>query len=354
MGEILLVDDDALSLDLLDQELSDAGYETITAEGGEQALELVKEGDIDLVLLDIMMPRVSGIEVLREVRREHSIADLPVIMVTAKDHSADIVQSLSYGANDYVTKPIDFAVLLARIRTQLHLKWLSDMKDEFMKMATHDLNAPLMAVMAGSSLVLDTLPVGEPMTDDMRRVLARVLARSTDMHRIVSDFLEFHAVEDGGIRIRKERGDLAPIIRNVAEGSEYHCRLRQIELELDFDTGLPKVAMDRDRVQQVVQNLLHNAIKFSEGGGKIVVRTRTGDGGVIVEIEDSGPGLTEEEMGKVFEKPDRLRPATADGEKSFGFGLAISRKLVALHDGEIGVRNNTAKGATFWFRLPME
>jgi signal transduction histidine kinase len=353
MNDILVVDDDQLSLDLLSQELTDAGYETRLAGGGEDALDAVRTNGVDLVLLDIMMPRVSGIDVLREIRREHSIADLPVIMVTAKDHSADIVRSLSYGANDYVTKPIDIAVLLARVRTQLHLKRLSDMKDEFMKMATHDLNQPLMTIMTGSSLVLDTVPAGAAMPEEMRDVLSRILTRSEEMRRIIIDFLEFHAVEDGGIKLGKTPTSINDIIRTATEGSEHYYRIKGLSVDLLLDLNLPPVEVDTTRIQQVFQNLLHNAIKFSGEGGKITVATSFEDGRAVVELADSGPGLSEEEMRKVFDRPERLSPQSSGGEKSFGFGLAICRRLVDLHGGEIGVRNNEGPGATFWFRIPV-
>jgi len=356
MNDILVVDDDQLSLDLLDQELTDAGYKTRLAGGGEEALEQVRcSNGVDLVLLDIMMPRVSGIDVLREIRREHSIADLPVIMVTAKDHSADIVQSLSLGANDYITKPIDIAVLLARVRTQLHLKRLSDMKDEFMKIATHDLNQPLMTIMTGSSLILDSVPTGAPFVEEMRQILSRILARSEEMRRIITDFLEFHAVDDGGVRLDTTPTCLNDLIRTVVEGNSHYHRLKDLAVDVRTDPDLPPAEVDPARIQQVLQNLLHNAVKFSPRGGTIKVTTRFEDDQAVVEVKDSGPGLSSEEIQKVFSKPDRLKAAGMGDEKSFGFGLAISSKLVRLHGGEVGVRNNEkGTGATFWFRVPVK
>jgi diguanylate cyclase (GGDEF)-like protein len=116
---LLLVDDDAMNRDALARRLTRSGYKVLTADSGGAALRMIREGRIDAVLLDVMMPGMSGIETLRQLRQIRSVADLPVIMVTAKDESDDVVEALDLGANDYVTKPIDFAVALARIRAQV-------------------------------------------------------------------------------------------------------------------------------------------------------------------------------------------------------------------------------------------
>src|SRR5258706_8863301 len=123
---VLVVDDNALNRDLLFEELSYRGMEVVTAAGGRDALELIGKRPFDVVLLDIMMPGVDGLSVLREVRRTRSVAELPIIMTTARDTRSSVVDALDAGANDYVTKPIDLLVLMARIRTQIALKDAND------------------------------------------------------------------------------------------------------------------------------------------------------------------------------------------------------------------------------------
>ena len=116
---LLVVDDDAMNRDGLSRRLIRAGYAVQLAEGGAEALETIRTRRVDLVLLDVMMPGLNGIETLRQIRQTHSVSELPVIMVTAKDASDDIVEALDLGANDYVTKPVDFPVVLARVRAQV-------------------------------------------------------------------------------------------------------------------------------------------------------------------------------------------------------------------------------------------
>ncbi|HEX9867513.1 MAG TPA: response regulator, partial [Candidatus Tectomicrobia bacterium] len=121
-GALLIVDDDEMNRDMLGRRLARRGYAVTSAVDGQRALELIEVQRFDLILLDIMMPGVSGLEVLQRLRKRHAAADLPIIMATAKDQSSDIVEALKLGANDYVTKPLDFPVALARIESQLSLK----------------------------------------------------------------------------------------------------------------------------------------------------------------------------------------------------------------------------------------
>ncbi|MDD5542654.1 MAG: SpoIIE family protein phosphatase [Acidobacteriia bacterium] len=121
-ASLLVVDDNEMNRDMLARRLERRGFKVSLAEDGHQAMELIRDGSFDLVLLDVMMPGVDGLQVLQQVRESRSVKDLPIIMATAKDRSEDVVRALELGANDYVTKPIDFPVVLARIQTQLSLK----------------------------------------------------------------------------------------------------------------------------------------------------------------------------------------------------------------------------------------
>jgi len=121
-GTLLVVDDNEMNRDMLSRRLVRIGHKVEVAEGGLQALEMIEATDFDIVLLDIMMPGIDGYETLERIRADHDSGDLPVIMATAKDASEDVVVALKLGANDYVTKPFDFPVVLARVQTQLQLK----------------------------------------------------------------------------------------------------------------------------------------------------------------------------------------------------------------------------------------
>lgn len=351
-GHILVVDDNEMNRDMLTRRLSRRGFDVTPSDSGMDALEKIRGHRYHLVLLDIMMPEVDGIEVLEQVRESRTETELPVIMVTAKDQSEDVVKALDKGANDYVTKPIDFPVLLARVRTHLIVKHLSDQKDEFLRIASHDLKNPLMSIYGSARIVETQLAPGDELTEQMHQMVQRVSKNAKLMQRIIEDFLDFQAMEGGGLSLEKAACDLNHVAREAVESNSDYADQKKMKVELELAESLPELEADPIRLEQVAQNFLSNAIKFSPPESDIVVRTLAENGEVKLEVRDFGPGLTDEDLEKAFTKYARLSNKPTGGEKSSGLGLAISKQMIDLHDGEIGVYNNEDKGATFWFSLP--
>ncbi len=352
MSRLLIVDDDPLNRALLEEELGDSGYRTFLAEDGDTALQILEEKNIDLVLLDIMMPRMSGLDVLAKIRESHSVADLPVIMVTAKHDSEDIVQSLNQGANDYIVKPIDFGVLQARIRTHLTMKSLSQEKDHFISIASHDLKNSLTTIIGAARVIGAMLPSNDTSLETVRGMVANIHEAAHDMHDLIVDFLDFHAVEDGRLVISQQRSLLNDIAERSFRGNIQYARDKQIELILDTRDQAIEVYADSARIKQVIDNFVTNAIKFCPTGSRVVIRTRQTDSVGCLEVSDNGPGLTQEDMSRIFVKYATLSNVPTGGEKSFGIGLSLCKQIIDLHDGEVGARNNPMRGATFWFRIP--
>ena len=154
-GNLLVVDDNEMNRDMLSRRLSRRGHTVTTAENGQIALDLIEQNSFDVILLDIMMPGISGIEVLKTLRQSYSHADLPIIMATAKSETEDMIDALKLGANDYVTKPLDFPVVLARVNTQLSLKRSQDALKSAHDRMKHDLEA---AAAIQQKLLPDDLP----------------------------------------------------------------------------------------------------------------------------------------------------------------------------------------------------
>jgi signal transduction histidine kinase len=351
-GHILVVDDVEMNRDMLARRLERRGYTVETAADGPQALDAVKRGEFDLAILDIMMPGMSGVEVLQEIRKQHSVTDLPVIMATARTESEDVVGALEAGANDYVTKPIDMQVLLARIRAQLAIRALSSQKDEFLAIASHDLKSPLTNISGYAKLILMTTEAGKPLTDETRDLLSRISRQVQVMARIITDFLEFQAIDDGQIRLEPAELDLGDVCMKSLANNGGNAAAKEIELRFEPGTGVPGVLADAARITQVLDNLVGNALKFSHEGGEVLIRTRPDGENALVEVFDSGPGLTDDDLRKVFRKYARLSSKPTGGEKSSGLGLFICKQLVDLHGGKIGCGNAPEGGSRFWFSLP--
>lgn len=352
-GALLIVDDNEMNREVLQRRLARQGYDITTASSGKEALDLIAKRRFDLALFDIMMPEISGLEALAIVRETYSLADLPVIMVTAKTQSEDIVEALKLGANDYVTKPIDFPVLLARVQTHLRLRRLSELKDEFMRMASHDLRNPLTEVLGVSSLVEALVPPGTVMTEEMHGLITAMKKGARRMQHIIEDFLDFRVLEDGQIRLETTDADLGQMARDVVAANRTTATNKDITLTVEAAANLPPVPLDARRIGQVLQNLVDNAIKFSPKGSAIEVGVAPDGDDVRVSVRDHGPGLTEADFGKAFRKYASLSSKPTAGEKSTGLGLAICKQLVERHvGGRLGVENHPGGGAVFWIALP--
>ncbi|HVO43671.1 MAG TPA: response regulator [Aggregatilineales bacterium] len=352
-GYLLVADDNEMNRDMLSRRLAREGYRVAVAEDGEQTLALLENDQFDLVLLDVEMPGLSGFEVLQVIRRTYSLAELPVIMATAHDTRDDVVTGFKLGANDYVTKPIDFPVLLVRVQTQLQLKNLTRLKDQFLQIASHDLKNPLANVLTSAHLILQLYPTGATVTDELNNTVKLIVRQGKSMQRIISDFLDFRAIQDGQMRLDLQLICLNPMAYYVLEDNADYARSKGIEIQLALDDELPECMADEARLVQVMQNLVGNAIKFCREGAAIRLHTFAEADRVVLEVCDSGPGLTEADLTKVFTKYARLSNAPTGGEKSSGLGLAICKQIVEAQGGTIGVRNNPDQGATFWFSLPI-
>lgn len=351
-GFLLIVDDDENNRDLISRRLEIEDFTTQTVADGRAALDLIEQEGFDLIILDVMMPGMSGLEVLAKIREKHSISELPVIMATAKDASGDVIEALEAGASDYVTKPIDFPVLVARLETQLTIRRLARTKDEFLRMASHDLKNPLQAVLSSVSVLAQEVPPGATMDEEMFEFITVIENRVNQMERIISDFLDFQAYADGRIELHRVPIALNDLVRDsIARNADY-AKEKGIRVSAELTESLGEVQADPARLEQVLENLIGNAIKFSGEGAQVEIKSQ-GDGAAqIVEVRDTGPGLTPEDLERVFVKYARLSNRPTGGEVSTGLGLAICKQLIELHSGEIGAHNNPTGGSTFWFKLP--
>ncbi|KPK37912.1 MAG: hypothetical protein AMJ69_09920 [Gammaproteobacteria bacterium SG8_47] len=348
---VLIVDDVPVNRDLLGTLLRRQGLDVAEAENGQQALARLPQENWGLVILDIMMPVMDGYEALRRIREQYSLAELPVIMATSLDAREDIVRAFELGANDYITKPLDIPVVVARVRTQLKLKALTETKDDFLRIVSHDLKKPLSLIVDVAQVLEEEVRQTKNAPADWVESLQLISSSGRYMDELIRDLLDMSALQDGGLVVNLEAIDLNAIAREVFNTSTQQATAKGIGLSAELDSALPIVLGDQRRLTQVLMNLVSNATKFCTHGQSVVIRTRADNGQAVVEVVDSGPGLSESDMPKLFTKYAHLGNKPTAGEHSSGLGLAICRQLVDLHQGQIGAYNNPECGATFWFSL---
>lgn len=354
-ARILIVDDAPGVSDVLAIKLEREGYVTVAAKNAERAGNLLEQDEFDLVLLDIRLPDGSGFELLSRLRQHRSLLDTPIIIISGLDQPSDVAAALQDGANDYITKPFEFPIVIARISTQLTLKRLKEANDRFVRVASDDLKKSLSAVLEAGRQLNTNYPVGTAMTSDGVVLLKTLLDSADTMQNVIGDVLELRALRDRRMRLTRLATDIGAVVRQAVAHNESYAASKRGELRMEFDRELPNIRADDARIMQVVENLIDNAIKFSPVGSTTIVRTRRDGDWIVCEVCDSGAGIPKKEESLLFKEYAQMSIKPTAGEKTRGLGLAISREIVRLHGGEIGAYNNqSGGGATFWIRLPID
>lgn len=372
-SRILVVDDSPSVRGLLVTVLRERGYETETAVDGEAALLACSARPPDLILLDVTMPGMDGYETCRRLKTDPSLADIPVVFMSAFAETLDQVRAFALGAVDFVTKPFKAEELHARISTHLRMRdlhhsllvrteelerslarsgELERSRDALVHMVVHDLRAPLAALhlcLDGvRTLGVDLLPPG------LVRSVDSALTATASLEHMVDTMLAVSRLESGRLAVAPERHDVVALTRTVTERLAPLARDRNVAME-----GPPSpvhALCDRALVSRVVQNLLDNALKFTPRGGTILIRVTTDDAIARVAVSDTGPGIPREWQGRIFEKfaAVDVKRSSGDTRSPVGLGLAFCKLAVEAHGGTIGVESDGATGTTLWFTLPRD
>lgn len=350
---LLVVDDNENNLTILKRRLSQCGFSVMTATNGQDALNIVSQVSCDLLLLDIMMPVMDGFEVLKTIRKTQSMMQLPIIMITALQDSKDVVEALEHGANDYITKPIDLKSLQARVNTHLTMKELAKENEEFLSIASHDIKKPVMLIRDVVQVIQDEYGDLLSSTEDLNEMMGMIRRASDSLQSLIEDYLEGKVIDHGRLELDCTELDLNDVIRDIVSVNMGIAANKGIVLQMELQDAMPVVQADRSRINQVVDNLIGNAIKFSKADTIVKVTTSDNDGGILLEVKDQGPGIKDEERSKVFNRFASLSNKPTGGETSTGLGLSLCKQLVELHGGKIGVSPNEPVGSNFWFQLPV-
>jgi two-component system, sensor histidine kinase and response regulator len=362
--KILIVDDTPANIDVLDQFLEKEGYKISVAPSGEAALDLAARIVPDLILLDIMMPGIDGFETCLRLKADAATREIPIIFITAKNETEDIVKGFSLGGVDYITKP--FRQEEVRARIHLHLKMqrlmraleakntklaeLNDLKNKFLGMASHDLRNPIAAIQGFSNLLLDhgkTLP-----EETKEEFLQSIHKASQNMLTLLEDLLNISIIESGKLDLHFQRSSLKQLVEERVRMYQVMAERKNLTTHLDIGE-LPEFAFDPNRISQVIDNLLTNAIKFSPAGKEIYIWLEAKDNRAKFSVRDQGPGISPEDQDKLFKHFQKLKAKPTGNETSHGLGLAIAQKMVEAHKGHITVESNPPSGATFSFEIPM-
>ena len=374
-GSVLVVHDDQRNVRLMESILRSSGYQVLKADNGEDALQVVENDSPDLLLLDVMMPKMSGFELCQRLKGRYQTRLLPIIMVTALNALEDKVQALEYGADDFLSKPINKVELLAKVRSVLRVKGLQDelerkkseieaanlelvrmqgFKESMMQMVVHDLKNPLASIMGNIQLIqMQNVEMMSPAR--LGELLQRTQESGRQLMRMILNILQIGKLEERKMPLRLEPVPLHKVVQeNVDEMMGLSAR-DGILLENRVSPDLPAPRADRELVSRVVANLLNNAFKHTPSGGQVIVDAQRDGARITLTVSDTGEGIPEELQPRIFEKfvagdSDAGRRMLFDS----GLGLTFCRLAVDCHGGRIWLRSKPGEGTTVFISLLLE
>ena len=404
---VLYIEDDAASRSLVQRVLTYAGYKVLIATRALEGIDLAKKHQPDLILTDINMPDLSGREIIVRLRADARLAAVPIVALTAQDHTFERDKTFVAGATGYITKPINVETLVARIERYLQgrhetadaqalqsaqqaynrelverleanvrdleasnraLRRLDQIKDDFIQLTAHELRTPLTTVYGYSRLVQTSTAIQAIMAEDpdVNACLTGLMDSIERLSRVISEIITISRVASGRIDLKLGPVDLREIMDRVISGYMPVIQARQLQLKYDPANWPSAFYADGALLELTFSNLFSNAIKYTPDGGTITLDAKRVDDELIrVSVQDSGIGIDQTDQQHIF---DRFYTAgdtqlhstskTAFRGGGLGLGLAISRGIVEAHGGRIWVESECCDesrlpGSTFIVEFPL-
>jgi two-component system sensor histidine kinase/response regulator len=360
-GDVLVVDDDADQVALLAQTLAARGHQVRCAEHGQQALDLCAHHPPDVVLLDVMMPGIDGVETCRRLKSDAATAHIPVLLVTSLSERADRLRGIQAGANDFITKPLDIEALHLRVRNAIQGKQLFDrlrddnqrllrsqsLRDNLTHLVVHDMKAPL----EGIDRAIRHLHEIGTTTPASVEAIGTLEGAAAVLQTLGQSLLDFNRMELHALQLHRASCDVAQLARETAElVRPLACATCTLEVRLPPNPV--RADADHDVLCRVVLNLLWNAITHAPPSSTVEMVVTNADGDVTVSVTDRGPTLAAKAQGMVFDIFHQSALYTIGQGRSAGPSIAYCRLAVAAHNGRIGVDSSATGGTRFWFTVP--
>jgi two-component system sensor histidine kinase/response regulator len=387
---ILIVDDNPTNLKVLFDYLEQYGFEILVARDGESALRRAVQAQPDLILLDVVMPGTDGFQTCLRLKARELTRDIPVIFMTALASPDNKVKGFEIGGIDYVTKPLQYEEVLARVTTHLRirdlqarlesqntllnkknaqlqqeiqarkrienklkrlnrqLKEANASKDQLFSIIAHDLRAPFTALLGLSETVIHY--IDDYSKADIRKNMLKIRTSSEAVYSLLENLLAWSRLQRGMLKYQPIQVALVDIATNTIDLFRPQSEQKQIRLTNLIEQEVTVYA-DKSMVETIIRNLLSNALKFSSADDTIEISAKQTDKLVEVVITDTGVGIDPKIMSKLFDKTPYTHVGTA-GEHGTGLGLGLCKEFVEKSGGDIWVESEVGKGTTFRFTLP--
>lgn len=362
---ILAVDDEQLNLELLRFILERNNYEFEGTSDDDYFFELLEKRKPDLILLDVIMPRIEGFELCEKIKGFRKYKDIPIIFLTGKVNVKDKVKGFEVGGVDYVTKPFNEQELIARIQTHVeliraknqiekqaqNLKQSNDLKDRMFSIIGHDLRSPLSA----AKLKMDFIMRGiiDPKDDKfLDETVYDLLKTMDEALNLLQNLLGWAKSESDQIQVIPEKLNINELVEQTFRLLKLGSDHKKIEMQNNVPMDVFAYA-DNNMIKTVLRNILSNAIKFTPVEGIIKINSKLRKNKLVIEIEDNGNGIPKEDIKKILNPNEHFSKLGTEKEPGTGLGLVLCQNFVQKNGGTLKIRSEVGKGSTFYFDLPL-
>ncbi len=364
--KILIVDDVMSNVLLLKVLLTNEKFAIATASNGRQALEQVEKENPDLVLLDVMMPDMSGFEVAQHLKSNPNTADIPIIFLTALNSTADIVKGFQVGANDFISKPFNKEELIIRVTHQISLVAAKRLilskteelqrtiagRDKLYSVIAHDLRSPMGSIKMVLNMLILNLP-SEKIGAEMYELLTMANQTTEDVFSLLDNLLKWTKSQIGKLNVVYQDVDLVEVTDGVIVIFSMVASLKKIKIR-EMKPEKMMVNADIDMLKTVVRNLLSNAIKFSKENSEVLVKMEEVDGMAVVSVQDHGCGISEEGQKKLLHTDTHFSTFGTNNEEGSGLGLLLCKDFVVKNGGKLWFTSKEGEGSIFSFSIPVK
>lgn len=364
--KILIVDDVMSNVLLLKVLLTNEKFQIATAANGTQALQQVEKERPDLILLDVMMPDMSGFDVSTKLKADEKTADIPIIFLTALNSTTDIVKGFQVGGNDFISKPFNKEELIIRVMHQISLVAAKRMlmqktqelektiagRDKLYSVIAHDLRSPMGSIKMVLNMLILNLPA-EKIGEEMYELLTMANQTTEDVFALLDNLLKWTKSQIGKLNVVYQHFDVNEVIDGILEIFTMVADLKHIKINYEKGAALT-VNADIDMIKTVIRNLISNAIKFSNEGSEIIVRAEEKDGMAYISVQDFGCGIDEESQKKLLHTNTHYSTFGTNNEEGSGLGLLLCLDFVYKNGGQLGFNSVKGEGSTFYFTIPLK
>lgn len=360
---VLIADDEDGLRSTIAAWLGDEGFSVEEAPDGKEAIKKVQSRDFDIALLDIKMPGANGLEVLRYIKKNSNPTE--VVMMTGMSDVNMAVEAMKLGAREYLTKPLDMDQLVPQLKNLLKKRDAEDrirrLQSEHTARLLYDLHNPIAGLKQSIGYLLKGM--AGPLGDHQKELLGYMTNSIDKVILLLNDMMDLTKLEGGRVRLNKGIGNVSDTVSKVVQEFQIPIKSNKITLDYLAEPDLPPLEYDSEKIEQVVQNFLSNAIKYTPQQGAIVVQVRKvqlvlEEGQqptdfVLLSVFNSGQGIPKEELPLIFDRYRNVITEKESKQKTTGLGLIICQRIVEAHNGKIWVESEFGKGATFYFALPI-